>query len=275
MWCDRRKITRRRFAPPNGHDPLLVGAIAAHQVEESGHIFSDHRKIRFHFWVEKNPGRFHVIELDRLDGVRHGIAEDARPRSRAAIGHIGLRILREHFQFLPVAQIHPHKPSRIGVQRGMDDQALAIRREPGDERSADHLPVEERLLEGHYNEIAPWFVDRVAHPDERVPAFPIEGRRRADDKIVVRRPCKDVARIGRLERDGARFEIDAIHVEGLRVTAVQGHEDELRMLQVGQDILRPHAGERGQVAHLVVRQVGGEKVIDFVARVVLEIKDVF
>ena len=73
----------------------------------------------------------------------------------------------------------------------------------------------------------------------------------------------------------ARFEVDAIHVEGLRITAVQGHEDELRMLQVGQDILRPHAGERGQVAHLVVRQVGGEKVIDFVARVVLEIKDVF
>ena len=157
----------------------------------------------------------------------------------------------------------------------MNDQTLPIRSEPGDERSADHLPVEERSLEGHHDEIAPWFVDRVAHPNDRVSAFPIEGGRRADDKIVVRRPGEDIARIGRFERDRARFEIDAIHVEGLRIAPVQRDENELRMLQVGQDILRPHAGKRGQVAHFVVRQVGGEKMIDFVAGVVLEIKDMF
>ena len=86
------------------------------------------------------------------------------PSPRAAIGDIGLRILREHFHFLPVAQIHPDKSSLVGVQGGMNDQALTIRREPGDERSADHLPGKERLLERHYNQIAPWFVDRVAHP---------------------------------------------------------------------------------------------------------------
>ena len=47
------------------------------------------------------------------------------------------------------------------------------------------------------------------------------------------------------------------------------------MSGIGQNILRAHASERSQVAHVAIRQVDGEKVVDFVAVVVVEIKDVF
>jgi Zn/Cd-binding protein ZinT len=194
-----------------------------------------------------------------LDGVSHGIAKDTRPGSRTVIGHIGLWILSEHFQFLSVAQIHPHKSSRIGLQRGMNDQALALRREPGDERSADDLPVEERLLEGHTTRSRHGLSTASRTRMSVFPLFPSKAVAARMTKSLSVVHVRTSPWIGRLERDGARFEIDAIHVEGLRVAAVQGNEDKLRMLQVGQDILRTHAGERGQIAHLVVRQVAEKR----------------
>ena len=79
----------------------------------------------------------------------------------------------------------------------------------------------------------------------------------------------------RFERDGAGLEIHPIHVEDRAIAEVERDQERFRMLRVGQDILRAHASERSEIAHVATRQVGGKKVVDFVAVIVVEIKDMF
>ena len=106
-------------------------------------------------------------------------------------------------------------------------QTLSVRIETGDERTADDLARKERALERHHDEIAPRFIDRVAHAHNRGAGFAIESGRGANDKIVVGRPGQNVAGIRRFERDRAGFEIDAIHVEGVAIAQIERDEDEV------------------------------------------------
>lgn len=115
----------------------------------------------------------------------------------------------------------------------MNNQALVVRRESGNERTAHHLSGKERLLERHHDEVAPRLVGRVAHADDGVSALSFEGRRGPDHEIVVRRPRQDIARVCRFQRHRAGFEIDPVDVESLTIAQIERDEDEARMLQIG------------------------------------------
>ena len=127
----------------------------------------------------------------------------------------------------------------------MNEQTLAIRIEAGNQTTLDHFAIEERALEWHPDKVTPRLVNGIAHADDRSAAFAIKYRRAADDKVSVRLPRQNIARIRGLEGDPARFEIDPIHIEGLAIAQVKGDENELRMPQIKEDILRAHAAEEG------------------------------
>ena len=117
------------------------------------------------------------------------------------------------------------------MQRRNNEQALAVGIKTRDERAVDGLPKKERLLEWHHDQIAPRFIRRIAHPDDRTAGFPVERSRGADDKIVVRLPGENVTGIRGLKGQCASFEIHSVDVESRPIAQVECNEERPRMLR--------------------------------------------
>src|SRR2546426_12220375 len=103
----------------------------------------------------------------------------------------------------------------------MNEQALAIRLEFSDERTAHDLARKKGAFEWHHDEIAPRFVDGVAHANNRVERLGFECSRGANDEVVVCFPRQNIARICSLERDPTAGEINAIDVEGVTISQIE------------------------------------------------------
>src|SRR5438876_12127240 len=103
----------------------------------------------------------------------------------------------------------------------MNKQAFAIGIEPGNERAVDDLSGKERPLKRHHHKVAPRFVSRIAHANNRATTFSVEGRGRADHEIAVSLPSQDVAGIRGFESNGARFAIYSAHVENISIAQVE------------------------------------------------------
>ena len=139
------------------------------------------------------------------------------------------------------------------MQCGGDQQAFTVRTEAGDERTVHDLPVKERSFERHHDEVPPSLLKPVAHPNNCLTSFSIESGRGTNDEIVVGPPREHIAGIPSFRDDRTGFEIDPVHFESRSITQVRGDENCSGMSRVGQNILRAHAAERGEITHVATR----------------------